>query len=116
MGKMVRLVGRHLGRVKLEDVARAAKVSTATVSRVLNEPEVVAEPTRSKVKAVVERLGYIPDLAAGNLASDRSGQIAVIVPSFGSPAFVRMIHGGSGPLLSQGLQIWIGEPQPSRGQ
>jgi LacI family gluconate utilization system Gnt-I transcriptional repressor len=109
MGKMVRLVRRHLGRVKLEDVARAAKVSTATVSRVLNAPEVVAEPTRSKVKAVVERLGYIPDLAAGNLASDRSGQIAVIVPSFGSPAFVRMIHGVSDHLSSQGLQLVLGD-------
>jgi LacI family gluconate utilization system Gnt-I transcriptional repressor len=109
MGKAIRLARRHLGRVKLEDVARAARVSTATVSRVLNTPEVVAEPTRSKVKAVVERLGYIPDLAAGNLASDRSGQIAVIVPSFGTPAFVRMIQGVSDHLLSQGLQLVLGD-------
>ena len=109
MAKNIRFERPNLGRVKLEDVAREAEVSTATVSRVLNSPEVVAEPTRSKVKAVVERLGYIPDLAAGNLASDRSGQIAVIVPSFGSPAFVNMICGVSDHLPREGAQLVLGD-------
>jgi len=60
----------------------------ATASRALNQPELVAEATRQKVTEAAARLGYFRDLAAGNLASDRTGQVAVVVPSFGTAAFM----------------------------
>lgn len=48
----------------IQDVARAAGVSTATVSRVFSAPELVVEATRQKVMEAVGRLGYEPNFAA----------------------------------------------------
>src|SRR5690348_16166897 len=87
------------GRVRLDDVAAAAGVSPVTVSRTLRHPNLVNERTRSAVQEAIERLGYIPDLIAGSLASERTGQIAIVVPSFNTPAFMGMIRGASEYLL-----------------
>ena len=58
---------------RIQDVARDAGVSTATVSRVLSAPERVAESTRARVLASVERLGYAPNVAAKSLRTLRTG-------------------------------------------
>ena len=58
-------------------VAKRAGVSTATVSRVLSRPEVVAPSTRRKVMRAVELLGYVPNSAAKNLRTLRSGKLLV---------------------------------------
>ena len=60
------------GLARLEDVARQAKVSTATVSRSLNSPAEVSEKLRARVLRAVEKLGYVPHGAARALASRRS--------------------------------------------
>lgn len=62
-------------RVKIVDVAKAAKVSPATVSNVLNETRHVDAATRDRVTAAVKRLGYTPDMRARRL---RTGQVATI--------------------------------------
>lgn len=98
-----------LGRARLEDVAIAAGVSMATASRALNQPELVAEATRQKVTEAAARLGYFRDLAAGNLASDRTGQVAVVVPSFGTAAFMGTIQGISDTLMPHGMQILLAD-------
>lgn len=67
-------------RAKLQDVARHAGVSTATVSRYLNNPSLVAPATVERIRQSVAELNYIPNLVAGSLASSRSRQIAVMVP------------------------------------
>jgi LacI family gluconate utilization system Gnt-I transcriptional repressor len=104
-----RRVRPRSGRVRLDDVAEAAGVSTATASRALRRPELVNEDTRSRIAAAIKRLGYIPDLAAGGLASDRTGQVAVVVPSLGTPAFIDTIRGISDTLRPLGLQIVLGD-------
>ncbi|MFF9667207.1 LacI family DNA-binding transcriptional regulator, partial [Streptomyces althioticus] len=60
---------------KLVDVARRSGVSTGTVSNVLNRPHAVADPTRLKVLAAIEELGYVRNAASGELAAHwrRSG-------------------------------------------
>ncbi len=73
--------------VKITDVAAAAGVAPMTVSRVLNTPERVSEPTAQKVRDAIERLGYVPNLLAGGLSSRRSRMIAAIVPTIASPMF-----------------------------
>ncbi len=73
--------------VKITDVAALAGVAPMTVSRVLNTPDRVSEPTAARVRAAIEQLGYMPNLIAGGLSSRRSRMIAAIVPTIASPMF-----------------------------
>ena len=68
--------------VKMADVAREAGVSVMTVSNVLNERIPVGEPTRARVMAAVEALGYEVNLTARNLRAGRTDTVALVVPSF----------------------------------
>ena len=72
----------------LEEVAKRAKVSTATVSRVLNNLEVVKESTRKRVLQAVEELNYHPNLHARSLAGGKSRTIGMIVSNVSNPFFV----------------------------
>ncbi len=76
-----------LAAVKITDVAALAGVAPMTVSRVLNTPDRVSEPTAARVRAAIEQLGYMPNLIAGGLSSRRSRMIAAIVPTIASPMF-----------------------------
>lgn len=73
----------------LEDVARAANVSTATVSRCLNTPERVIEKTRERVLAAVEALGYSPNFGAQALAAKRTNTIGAVIPTMENAIFAR---------------------------
>ncbi len=64
--------------VTLYDVARRAGVSIATVSRVLHGPDAVRETTRTRVRAAIEELGYVPDGAAQSLARSRKDVIGLV--------------------------------------
>src|SRR5579864_4078026 len=74
-------------RMNLEQVARRAKVSTATVSRVLNNASVVKTSTRSRVMKAIEELRYHPNLHARSLAGGKSKTIGVIVSNLENPFF-----------------------------
>lgn len=72
---------RHApGRTTINDVARMAGVSTATVSRFLNNSATLAPATAERVREAVASLGYIPNIIAGSLASKSSKLVAVVVP------------------------------------
>jgi len=73
--------------MNLEHVARRARVSTATVSRVLNNAGVVRVSTRQRVMQAIEELRYHPNLHARSLAGGRSGTIGVIVSNLENPFF-----------------------------
>ena len=73
--------------MNLEQVARRAKVSTATVSRVLNNASVVKTSTRARVIKAIEELKYHPNLHARNLAGGKSRTIGVIVSNLENPFF-----------------------------
>jgi DNA-binding LacI/PurR family transcriptional regulator len=75
------------GPVKLEEVARRARVSASTVSRVLNNLSVVKNSTRLRVLKAVDELGYHPDLHARSLAGGSSRTIGVIVSNLENPFF-----------------------------
>jgi LacI family transcriptional regulator len=72
----------------LEEVARRARVSTATVSRVLNDTAGVKSSTRARVLKAVKDLNYSPNLHARGLAGGRSRSIGVIVSNIGNPFFL----------------------------
>jgi DNA-binding LacI/PurR family transcriptional regulator len=73
--------------MNLEQVARRAKVSTATVSRVLNNASVVKSTTRARVMRAIEELKYHPNLHARSLAGGKSKTIGVIVSNMENPFF-----------------------------
>jgi DNA-binding LacI/PurR family transcriptional regulator len=73
--------------MNLEEVARRAKVSTATVSRVLNNAELVKNSTRARVMKAVEELKYHPNLHARTLAGGKSRTIGIIVSNLENPFF-----------------------------
>lgn len=68
--------------VRMADVAREAGVSVMTVSNVVNERLPVNEPTRARVMAAIEALGYEVNLTARHLRAGRTDTVAFIVPSF----------------------------------
>lgn len=72
---------------RLDDVAAQAGVSAATVSRFLNNPKVVAASTADRIRAAVAATGYVPNLTAGSLASNRSRLIAALVPDIAQSIF-----------------------------
>lgn len=67
-------------RVTIYDVAKEARVSLATVSRVINGLEIVREDTRLRVNEAIEKLGYKPNAIAQGLALQKTTTIALVVP------------------------------------
>jgi len=92
----------------MRDVARIAGVSTMTVSRVLGQPDIVAEATRDRVHEAIAQLGYVPDLIASSLSSKKSGFIAAIVPTLNNINFAETAGGLSETLKVAGFQLLIG--------
>ncbi|WP_018789226.1 LacI family DNA-binding transcriptional regulator [Micromonospora sp. CNB394] len=74
-------------RPTLEAVARLAGVSRATVSRVVNGSTTVAEPIRQAVRRAVEELGYVPNLAARSLVTQRTDSVALVLPEAATRVF-----------------------------
>ncbi|MBL6278516.1 LacI family DNA-binding transcriptional regulator [Micromonospora fiedleri] len=74
-------------RPTLEAVARRAGVSRATVSRVVNGSTTVAEPIREAVRQAVAELGYVPNLAARSLVTQRTDSIALVMPEEATRVF-----------------------------
>src|SRR2546425_3752372 len=93
------------------EVAKRAGVSTATVSRVLSRPDVVAPNTRRKVMRAVELLGYVPNSAAKNLRTLRSGKLLVTVPDISNPFFSLILQGIEDAALGQGYSVLVGDTQ-----
>ena len=77
--------------VTIHDVAKAAGVSTATVSNVLNKTGKVGRSTRQQVLSTVKRLGYIPNAHARHLASRDSHTMGIIVSDIENPFFPEVI-------------------------
>ncbi|MEV0150699.1 LacI family DNA-binding transcriptional regulator [Nonomuraea sp. NPDC050733] len=104
--------------VTLRDVAELAGVSSRTVSNVVNGYANVTERTRARVQQAVDQLGYRPNVLARNLASGRSGQIAVVVPYLDTPYFSELLQGIIRAARVQGYNVLIdqtdGDPEHER--
>jgi DNA-binding LacI/PurR family transcriptional regulator len=77
----------------LKDVARAAGVSIATVSRVLNDHEYVSDETRHRVLSAVDELGYRPSQLAIGLRTGKSRVFGLIISDIGNPYFASVVRG-----------------------
>jgi DNA-binding LacI/PurR family transcriptional regulator len=102
----------------LEDVAKRAGVSTATVSKVLSNTPYFTEETRSKVMRAVAELGYIPNLAARALSSGKTGIIAVVFPYvyeaiFTDPNIMNTLEGIEAECTPRGYNLLLSTPKLS---
>jgi len=95
-------------RARLADVASAAGVSTMTVVRVLRDPVKVAAPTRARVEQVIRETGYMPDLMARGLASQRSELIGAVIPVLTNSLIAEIMQGLSDTLALQGYHLLLG--------
>jgi LacI family transcriptional regulator, gluconate utilization system Gnt-I transcriptional repressor len=93
--------------VKLSDVAAAAGVAPMTVSRVINTPDRVSPATAARVRAAIEKLGYVPNLVAGGLSSRRSRMVAAIVPTIAHPMFSEMVQHFTDTMRDAGYQVML---------
>jgi LacI family transcriptional regulator len=101
-------LGRQLRvRPKLADVARAAGVSPATVSRVINNPDIVRPEIQAKVRKAIVSLKFSPDPAARALKSRRSWTIGAVVPTLGVAIFADGIGALQGRLREHGYTLLI---------
>jgi LacI family gluconate utilization system Gnt-I transcriptional repressor len=78
-----------------------------TVSRVLREPDVVLPDTRARVHKAIADLGYVPDRAAGSLASRRTGFIALVLPTLTNANFAAVAQGLTESLRPADYQLLI---------
>ncbi|MDB9707661.1 LacI family transcriptional regulator [Planktotalea frisia] len=91
----------------LQDVALVAKVSTATVSRTLSNPNVVSESTRRRVSEAVKVTGYRINRAARNLRTQRAHSVLVLLPDLANPFFSTILEGISRNLSKHGYSMLI---------
>ena len=93
----------------LHDVARAAGVSVITASRALGNPKLVSQRTIQKVLAAAEAVGYIPNLMAGGLKSNRSRMVAALVPTISVAQFLPTVRALTDTLADAGYQLILGQ-------
>lgn len=93
--------------VGIDDVARAAGVSTATVSRALSGRGPVSTATRDRVLAAADRLGYVVSAAASSLATGRTRAVGVVVPFLDRWFFSTVLAGISDALVRRGYDITL---------
>jgi len=98
----------HAGRPRLQDVAAKAGVSAMTVVRVLRDPAKVAARTRERVERVIRETGYVPDLVARGLASNRSGLVAAIIPVLTNSLIAEIMQGLADAIAPDGYHLLLG--------
>ncbi|XDA99920.1 LacI family DNA-binding transcriptional regulator [Sulfitobacter sp. LCG007] len=96
-------------RVTMEDVGRMAGVSQVTVSRALSDPSKVSMATLDRINAAIEATGFVPNAAAGALASRRSRLISALVPSITNIVYSSFVRAFSERIRTDGYQILLSE-------
>ncbi|WP_243076031.1 LacI family DNA-binding transcriptional regulator [Microbacterium sp. SS28] len=102
--------------VSIDEVAREAGVSTATVSRALSGRGHVSDPTRARVEAAAKSLGYVVSSAASSLASGRTRNIGVLVPFLDRWFFSMVLSGTATALQKRGYDITLYNLTADAGQ
>ncbi|RED18795.1 LacI family DNA-binding transcriptional regulator [Pontivivens insulae] len=90
-----------------QDVARAAGVSTATVSRALSHPMKVSEATRARVAHAVQQTGYRVNRTARNLRTRRADSVLVLLPDLANPFFSGILEGIAQHLSTRGISMLV---------
>ena len=89
------------------DVARLAGVSSATVSRFLNEPDRVAQEKRERIQAAITELNFVPKADAVAKARSAYRKIGVVAPFFTQPSFMERLRGISAVLSAEHYELVV---------
>ena len=100
---------RRSTSVTVRDVALIAGVSAMTVSRAVNTPDGVPEATLAKVQQAIAKTGYVPNLLAGGLRSNKSRLIAALIPTLVGPVFNETVQALTVALSKRGYQLMLGQ-------
>lgn len=93
--------------ISIQDVADAASVSIATVSRALNRPELVSPETAQRIRAVVDDLGYRPNRFAQGLMTQRSGLLGIALPDIHGEFYSELMRGADAEARRLGYHLLI---------
>lgn len=93
--------------ISIQDVADEAHVSIATVSRVLNNPEVVSAATAAKVREVIQRLGYVPNPFAQGLITRASRVLCLALPDIHGEFYSGLIRGADAKAHELGYHLLV---------
>jgi LacI family transcriptional regulator len=94
-------------QLTIEDVAALAGVSRQTVSRVLNDRDMVAEATRQRVLSAVEDLGYRPSKVARALVTHRTETVGLVVGDIANPFFPEVARGVVDTAQARGYSVFL---------
>jgi len=91
----------------IQEVAQKAKVSVATVSRYLNNPDIVAQTTALRVEKAIKDLNYEPSILGRNLRKSESKLLIVLMPSISNPFYTDIINGIEDTAIERGYNILL---------
>jgi LacI family transcriptional regulator len=114
--RAVRSILRRVPKVKLADVARAAKVHPGTASRALDPHQrgQVSAETVDRVVRAAQRLGYVPNAQARALRTSRSHLVGIVVPDITNPLFPPIVRGAEHVLTSAGYTVLLTDTDNDR--
>ena len=103
----------------IKDIAKAAGVSTSTVSRVLNNSPLISPETKERILRIVREHNYVPNSMARGLSSQKANSIALLVniedaKSFDNPFFNKIMYGIENVVYKNGLSLVISNLQTTR--
>lgn len=91
----------------LEDVAKAAGVSTATISRSISRPGKVAKATQDRIQQAIDDLGYTPNFGGRVLASSRTNTVGAVIPSMSNAMFANGLQAFQETLAEAGVTMLV---------
>ena len=94
--------------MNIKEVAKRAKVSTATVSRTINDPDKVKPRTAERVRKVIEELNFYPNTHARTLVSGRSRMLGLIISDITNPFFPELVKSFEDHAVQRGQEVLIG--------
>ncbi|MFW5889585.1 MAG: LacI family DNA-binding transcriptional regulator [Bacillota bacterium] len=92
-------------KITISDIAKKANVSTATVSRVLNNKSDVSDKTRKKIKNIIEKMDYNPSIIARGLSLNKTHTIGLIIPNITNPYFPEIAKGIENKAEKEGYSV-----------
>ena len=96
-----------MSRVRISDVAREAGVSLGTVSNALNRPDIVKPETLKAVNEAIDKLGYVPNQAARQLAGSESRVLGLALPRLDHAFSLQIANGAQSESHAHGYDLLI---------
>ncbi len=104
------------GKTRIKDIAFRLGVSPATVSRALGDTDIVAEPTRTRVREMARALDYRPDVNARSLRTRKSMAVLLVVRDIGNPFYLEIVKGVEAKARAAGYAVLMGNTENDAGR